>query len=282
MLAQDRPSAAEQLEKQMDRTGQHHPGAQILTAFLKQRPGDPLPDNLIAVPDALRAQLYRAEVLDATGRVTAGLEAWRAAAARTHATPVLTSAAAYALSQAALNRALMQNCSSALALGHEAAALPMDSASTFAVGIADGLCGDRSGLRKSIAALQANYPQSFPVNKYFLAELNAVDQLKSGDAAQALDTLQNAKQSDLLSLTAYLRGLAHIAAGQSPIAIADFQILLLNRGATTLTCAPVFPMAELGLARAYAASGDLRQQRRRLQKIPRHVAARRRRQRPPR
>lgn len=258
LLALDRPEAAAHLQTQTDRAGQHHPEAQILTSFLNEKPNGALGTDFVDVRDSLRAQASRAQVLDATGRLAAGLDAWRAAANGARAVPGLGSASSNALAQAALNRALIGSCATALALAREAASASnaMASSTVFSGGMAEGLCGDMGGLRLAISNLKANDPLSFPVRSYYLAELSAVEQMKSNNAAQALSALQTAKQHDLLSLTAYLRGLAHIAAGQPTTAIADFQFILLHRGAATLTCAPVYPMAELGLARAYAASGD--------------------------
>ena len=119
-----------------------------------------------------------------------------------------------------------------------------------------GLCGDLTGTRNAVLALMAQYPQSFAVKNYYLANLTAIDQIRSGDSDTALATLQTAKQYDLLSLSAYLRGLAHSDAKAWPQAIADFQFVLLHPGAMALSNAPVYAMSQLGVARAYAASND--------------------------
>ena len=52
----------------------------------------------------------------------------------------------------------------------------------------------------------------------------------------------------------YISGLAHLAAGQAKLAAGDFQSILDHRGAFMLD--PVYPLAELGLARARASEGD--------------------------
>ena len=50
--------------------------------------------------------------------------------------------------------------------------------------------------------------------------------------------------------------MANAALGQMPAAILDFQIAQANRGSSLLLSGNVYPMAELGVARAYAASRD--------------------------
>jgi eukaryotic-like serine/threonine-protein kinase len=256
MLALNRVEAAAQLESQVERRGQGHPGLGILLPFLEDSHGATSVSTPGAAPEPLLAMPYRARVLDATGQLNGGLEDWRATANAANQNPALVSAASFALAQAALDRALTADCVAATALAREASALSMGESALFAVGMTQGLCGDLDGVRGAEAALTAQYPQSFRVKNYYLANLKAIDQIRSGDPNAALTTLQSAKQCDLLSLTAYLRGLAHGAAGQWPTAIADFQFILLHRGAAMLTSAPMYAMSQLGLARAYAASGD--------------------------
>ena len=69
--------------------------------------------------------------------------------------------------------------------------------------------------------------------------------------------LKPARQFDLISLTPYLRGRAHVALRQVQIGIVDFQTVLAHRGATFIAGSNLYPVAEIGVARAYADSGDL-------------------------
>ena len=256
MLALDRSDAAADMDAQAERRGQRHPAIAVLLPFLNDAGSSkPLPLQNGDV-DQYRAQFYRAQLLDATGQMTAGFNLWLATANTAKITPELVSTAAYALAQAALNRALTADCETATALAREASSLPRGESAIFAIGMARGLCGDAAGARAAVDALTVAYPQSFAVKNYYLAELMAVDQMHAGDTDAALVTLQTAKPFDLISLTPYERGLVHATAKQWPLAIADFQFVLLHRGAATLIAAPMYPMAQIGLARAYAASGD--------------------------
>jgi tetratricopeptide (TPR) repeat protein len=258
MVALDRGDAAVDMEMQAERRSQQHPALRILLPVSINNGGH-LPAALQvqnADIDQFQAQFYRAQLLDATGQMTAGFNLWLATANTAKITPALTSTAAYALAQAAMNRALTSDCETALSLAREASTLPRGRRAIFAIGMAQGLCGGATGARDAVDALTVAYPQSFAVKNYYLADLMAVDQIRLGDADTAITTLQSAKDFDLISLTPYLRGLAHSGEKQWPAAIADFQFVLLHRGATMLNDAPVYAMSELGLARAYAGSGD--------------------------
>jgi tetratricopeptide (TPR) repeat protein len=80
--------------------------------------------------------------------------------------------------------------------------------------------------------------------------------LKSGDTQKALTSFDSARKYDLISLTAYLRGLAHIEAKQGQLAIGDFQGVLEHRGAAFVSRNPIYALAQAGLGRAFASIGD--------------------------
>jgi hypothetical protein len=71
---------------------------------------------------------------------------------------------------------------------------------------------------------------------------------------KALDTLIALEQRDQVSLAPYLRGMANAALGQMPAAIVDFRIAQAHRGSSLLLSGDLYPMADLGIARAHAAS----------------------------
>src|SRR5258708_40038177 len=74
------------------------------------------------------------------------------------------------------------------------------------------------------------------------------------EAEKAIDILIELEPYDEITLTPYLRGMANAALGQMPAAILDFQIAQAHRGSSLLLSGNVYPMAELGVTRAYAAS----------------------------
>jgi eukaryotic-like serine/threonine-protein kinase len=194
--------------------------------------------------------------LDSTGRMAEGLELWRTAAAKASQVPELGSTQASMLAQGALDRALTESCSVALEMVNEVRGLPKGPIASFHAGMAAALCGDQTYADKTIAELQQSFPRSTMVAQSYVPELEAAAAIGVNEPGKALQILVDRKAQDQASLTPYLRGLAHSAVGQMPQGIVDFQAVLAHRGVALVLGSNVYPMAEIGAARAYAASGD--------------------------
>jgi serine/threonine-protein kinase len=194
--------------------------------------------------------------LDGAGRMTEGLELWKSAAARASQVPELGSTQASMLAQGALDRALTESCTVALEMADEVKSLPKGPIASFHAGMAAALCGDQTYADKTIAGLQQSFPRNSMVAENFVPELHAAAAVGVNEPGKALQILAAVKAQDQASLTPYLRGLAHAAVGQMPAAIADFQTVLAHRGVALVLGSNVYPMAEIGVARAYAAGGD--------------------------
>jgi serine/threonine-protein kinase len=194
--------------------------------------------------------------LDGAGRMTEGLELWKSAAAKASQVPELGSTQASMLAQGALDRALTESCTVALEMADEVKSLPKGPIASFHAGMAAALCGDQTYADKTIAGLQQSFPRNSMVAENFVPELHAAAAVGVNEPGKALQILAAVKAQDQASLTPYLRGLAHAAVGQMPAAIADFQIVLAHRGVALVLGSNVYPMAEIGVARAYAAGGD--------------------------
>jgi eukaryotic-like serine/threonine-protein kinase len=204
-----------------------------------------------------RAELYQYGLyLDTVGKTGAGSELWRVTAAVAGSVPELASTQASMLAQGALDRALVESCAVALEMVDDVKSLPKGPVASFNAGLAAALCGDRPYAEKTIAALQQGYPQSTAVSQYYVPQLQAAAEIGVNEPEKALETLVALEQYDQISLAPYLRGMANAALGQVKAAILDFQIAQANRGSSLLLSGNVYPMAELGVARAYAASRD--------------------------
>jgi serine/threonine-protein kinase len=201
-------------------------------------------------------QTSRGLYLDNAGRMAEGLEVWRAAAAKAAETPELGSTQASVLAQGALDHALIESCTVALELANEVRSLPQGPMASFHAGMAAALCGDKTYAEKTVAGLRQRYPQNTMVARSYVPELEAAAEIGVNEPAKALEVLADVKAPDQRSLAPYLRGLAHAAVGQMPSAAADFQTVLAHRGIALVLGSNVYPMAEIGVARAYAASGD--------------------------
>jgi serine/threonine-protein kinase len=204
-----------------------------------------------------RAELYQYGLyLDSIGKIAAGSELWRVTAAVASSVPELASTQASMLAQGALDRALVESCTIALKMAEDVKFLPKGPAASFNAGMAAALCGDRPYAERTIAALQQSYPQSTAVAQYYVPQLRAAAEIGVNEPEKALDGLILLEQYDQISLAPYLRGMANAALGQIPAAIRDFQIAQAHRGSSLLLSGNVYPMAELGAARAYACSRD--------------------------
>jgi eukaryotic-like serine/threonine-protein kinase len=268
MIGMDRYDNALQLETQAARVGVLTSGNALAAGYLDGKE-DLVEERLSAmqraaagtttagVAPASFAELYGYGVyLDNTGRMAAGLEIWKTAAARAGAVSELASTQASMLAQGALDHALAESCPVALAMVNGVKGLSKGPVASFNAGMAAALCGDEPYAEKTIAALRQSYPKNTAVVEYYVPELQAAAELGINEPAKALQSLIALGQFDPISLTPYLRGMAHAALGQMLLAIQDFQTVLTHRGSAFLLGGNVYPMAELGVARAYAASRD--------------------------
>jgi serine/threonine protein kinase/tetratricopeptide (TPR) repeat protein len=194
--------------------------------------------------------------LDDKGQMAAGAAFWKAAAASAGSATGLTTVQPYLVAQAALDRALAGSCGPALVFAHEAGQKSAGLAASFKAGMAMGLCGNKAGSDRMAEELQQRFPQSSAVKDYYVADLKAIGALRQRDAKGGLLLLVSAAAYDTFSLTPYLRGVAHMGSGEAALAVVDFQTVLDHRGSAFMAGSNVYPMAQIGLARAYASLGD--------------------------
>jgi serine/threonine protein kinase/tetratricopeptide (TPR) repeat protein len=254
LIALDRTETAMQMESQIQRSGRSHPGLKLLMNLLSPHDDGPQGVDITGSMGRLAPQQYEAMTLDAGGMLDGGLQAWRAVAAQASANTELLSAAGHTLAQAALDRALVEECITAKGLIADAQGYPQGPTTLFDEGLAAALCGDLALADRNARQLESDYRNNWAVKSTLLPDLQAV-LLWKRHAGNARKPLQDARGYDRISLTGYLRGLVDLEQ-QPNAAIIDFQGLLEHRGATTLASPVLYAMAQLGLARAYAASGD--------------------------
>jgi eukaryotic-like serine/threonine-protein kinase len=193
--------------------------------------------------------------LDNTGRLGEGSKLWRTAATAS-AEQDLSGTQAYLLAQGALDRALAESCTAALQMADEVRSLPKGVIASFNAGMAAALCGDKPYAEKTIVALQQDFPRNSAVAQYYVPELHAAAEIGVNEPAKSIQTLTDLSKYDEISLTPYLRGMAQAAVGQLHSAIHDFQIVSARHGGALTLRGNVYPMAELGEARAYLANRD--------------------------
>jgi serine/threonine protein kinase/Tfp pilus assembly protein PilF len=111
------------------------------------------------------------------------------------------------------------------------------------------------------AELNQRFPHSTLLNNIWLPAIRARIALSRGDPAEAIRLLQVTLPNDLAQnpplpslYPAYLRGQAYLRAQQPDAAAQEFQKILDHRG--IVGNSPVAALAHLGLAHAYALTGD--------------------------
>jgi tetratricopeptide (TPR) repeat protein len=123
--------------------------------------------------------------------------------------------------------------------------------------------GEAARARAIVEELGKSYPSQTVLKVYWLPTIRAAIEVNAGNPAQALVFLEAAAPYELGSppqlqvgtlYPAYVRGQAYLAAHNSNAAAAEFQKLLDHPG--IVLNFPLGALAHLGMARAYAMSGD--------------------------
>jgi len=117
-------------------------------------------------------------------------------------------------------------------------------------------CGEFSQTQSIIAELTRSHPKDTVLNKILLPLVQARIELQRGSPAQAIQLLETTRPYEGYALfqIAYLRGQAYLNQQRRAEAAAEFQKILDHRGSQPTS--PLFSLAQLGLARAAALSGD--------------------------
>jgi eukaryotic-like serine/threonine-protein kinase len=123
--------------------------------------------------------------------------------------------------------------------------------------------GDTAGAKAIVEELEKNHPSDTMLKIYWLPTIKAAMELNSNNAGQAVMILEAAAPYELgeppqfqvgTMYPVYIRGQAQLAAHNGAAAATEFQKFLDHRGVTLNF--PLGSLAHLGLARAYALSGD--------------------------
>jgi tetratricopeptide (TPR) repeat protein len=168
--------------------------------------------------------------------------------------------------RAALWEAFFGNASMAKRTAKDALALAKNREVKFGAALALGMSGDASQAQSLANDLERDFPEDTSVRFNYLPAVHATLALDHGDPSKALELLQVANPYELSSprsatfayfgalYPVYVRGQAYLAAHQGDEAAREFQKIVNHRGITTGDAFGV--LAHLGLAHAYAVSGD--------------------------
>jgi len=147
-----------------------------------------------------------------------------------------------------------------------ALALSKDREVLYGTAFASILTGDSSRAQSLANELEKLYPEDTAVRFSYLPSVRGLVAINQHQPAKAVELLQIATPFDLATPRSnsqgffgalypiYVRGQAFLALQQGPQAAAEFQKIIDHRD--IVISDPVGAMAQLGLARAYALSGD--------------------------
>jgi Flp pilus assembly protein TadD len=161
--------------------------------------------------------------------------------------------------KAAVREALVGNMSQAKQQARAALALSTGEDVEALSAIALGLAGDAPQATRLAADLAKRFPEDTIVQFEYLPMIHAAAALQNGSATKALEALVPAAPYELGGggfYPVYLRGEAYLAAHQGSAAAAEFQKILDHASVVVMLNEPIGALAHLGLARAYALSGD--------------------------
>jgi eukaryotic-like serine/threonine-protein kinase len=128
--------------------------------------------------------------------------------------------------------------------------------------------GESAQAKNLADELEKSYPSETILKLYWLPTIHAALDLDANDSTKALESLEAAAPYELgepdqfqlgTMYPAYMRGLAYLAAHNGTAAAAQFQRILDHPG--IVVNFPTGALAHLGLARAYAMSGDTQKAR---------------------
>ncbi|HYU78517.1 MAG TPA: serine/threonine-protein kinase [Vicinamibacterales bacterium] len=157
---------------------------------------------------------------------------------------------------AAARDALLGDCRQVKERTAKALGISHSQLTMIPAGNALATCGEFSETQTITGELVRRFPKDTLLNKVSLPVVQARIEVHKGNPAQAIHLLETTRPYERAALfqIAYLRGQAYLSQQRGADAGAEFQKIVGDRG--WQTASPFYPLAQLGLARAVALSGD--------------------------
>jgi eukaryotic-like serine/threonine-protein kinase len=219
--------------------------------------------SLMGKPGLEDAMLYQESDSAAyAGQFSQAHELTRRAAESAQRADEKETAAGYQ-AEAALREALVGNLSLARRQAQAAVALSNGKDVSAISAISLALAGEAPSATRLAADLARRFPDDTIVQFNYLPAIRAATAVQAGNPTRAIEALAPAAPYELGSpaqtfsfalYLVYLRGNAYLATHQSASAAGEFQKILDHYG--VVGNEPIGALAHLGLARAYALSGD--------------------------
>jgi eukaryotic-like serine/threonine-protein kinase len=163
---------------------------------------------------------------------------------------------AQVLLQEAGRNATFGNCAPVSEIVTSALALSRERANLVAAANALAACGQAAAAQANMDELSRRFPQDTLLSTISIPIARAQLELSRGNAAQALQLLDPARKYEVAGefWPQYLRGQAYVKQGNGAQAATEFKTIIDHRGWYPVS--PLYPLAQLGLARAATLTGD--------------------------
>jgi serine/threonine protein kinase/tetratricopeptide (TPR) repeat protein len=157
--------------------------------------------------------------------------------------------------EAAMRAAVLGQCAQTKAASTQALSLARNQVSLTRSALA-ALCGESSQAQSLVDELKTQYPKDTLVNSLWLPTIRAALELPHGNAQHAIELLEPALRYEPAAefWPQYVRGLSYLKLNKGAEAATEFRKILDHRGEGPLSV--LYPLADLGLARAAALQGD--------------------------
>jgi tetratricopeptide (TPR) repeat protein len=206
------------------------------------------PDEFLATQVLANTQLFAGQYSKAAGTIQQTYEqAGRAKAPDVQANVLLSNAA---------SRGLAGLCDGSEAAVQQALGLDRSrQTESFAV-LASGICGNSKVVQSLAGDLGKKYPDDTLIQNVYVPLGKAFVALGAGQAKEALEDAEPARPYYRIFPAAYLQGLAYLQLHDASRAVSAFQNATSSPAGNLQATTIFYAQAQLGLARAYAMSGD--------------------------
>ncbi|MFZ0751645.1 MAG: hypothetical protein WAM70_19955, partial [Pyrinomonadaceae bacterium] len=164
--------------------------------------------------------------------------------------------AAQLVAQKAIRAATFRDCSPVSALTTKALSFSRDLSALHQSAHALAACGQNAAAESLVKDMQNRFAKDTLLNTVSVPLIRAQLALARGDSAQAIQLLESARNYEVYGdyWPQYVRAQAYLKQRSGAQAVAEFRYILDRRGWYPMS--PIWPLAHLGLARAYALVGD--------------------------
>ncbi|HEX7679909.1 MAG TPA: hypothetical protein VF713_17405, partial [Thermoanaerobaculia bacterium] len=167
----------------------------------------------------------------------------------------VTEVAARYAAEEALRAAVLGTCDQTNIYSEQSLALDHNQVTQERIALSQALCGDRRALSLLDAAARER-PGDTLLNGLWAPTVRAATELTDGNAERAVGSLDATRTYEPAAefWTHYLRGEAALKLNRGSDAALEFRQILSHAGEAPLSI--LYPLAQLGLARATAQAGD--------------------------